>query len=153
MPGLPRLAHDLEAEALVGLLQAVQSWRLGEDRVATRLVWAAARGAHRLLRRERALGDRETSVGLGPEPPPRPPAHGDLLLAQAVRAGVLSGVDAELIAATRLQEIPLRQLAGRWGAGYEALRKRRWRAEAALARWLTAEGDVPSEPAGGGLVG
>ena len=67
----PRLAHDLEAEALVGLLQAVRGWRLGEDRVATRLVWAAARGAHRLLRRESALGDREASVGLRLEPPPR----------------------------------------------------------------------------------
>jgi hypothetical protein len=149
----PRLAHDLEAEALVGLLQAVQSWRLGEDRVATRLVWAAARGAHRLLRRETALAGREASVGLRLEPPPRPPAHGDLLLAEAVRAGVLSRADAELIAATRVEEIPLRQLAGRWEVGYEALRKRRWRAEAALARWLVAERDVPTGPAAGGLVG
>jgi hypothetical protein len=149
----PRLAHDLEAEALVGLLQAVQSWRLGEDRVATRLVWAAARGAHRLLRRETALAGREASVGLRLEPPPRPPAHGDLLLAQAVRAGVLSRGDAELIAATRVEEIPLRQLAGRGGAGYEALRKRRYRAEAALARWLASEWDVPTQAAAAGLVG
>jgi hypothetical protein len=149
----PRLAHDVEAEALVGLLQAVQTWRLGEDRVATRLVWAAARGAHRLLRRETALARREASVGLRLEPPPRPPAHGELLLAQAVRARVLSRADAELIAATRLQEIPLRQLAGRWDTGYEALRKRRYRAEAALARWLAAERDVPTDPVAGGLVG
>jgi hypothetical protein len=149
----PRLAHDLEAEALAALLQAVGSWRLGEDRVASRLVWAAARGAYRLLRRETVLQDREASVGLRLEPPPRPPAHGDLLLAQAVRAGVLSRVDAELIAATRVEEIPLRELAGRWGSGYEALRKRRQRAEATLARWLAAERDVPTEPAAGGLVG
>jgi hypothetical protein len=149
----PPLAHDLEAEALAGLLQAVRGWRLGEDRVATRLVWAAARGAHRLLRREAAVGDREASVGLRLEPPPRPAAHGDLLLAHAVRTGVLSRVDAELVAATRIEEVPLRQLAGRWGVGYEALRKRRQRAEAALARWLTAEGDVPTGPAAGGLVG
>ena len=149
----PRLAPDLEAEALVGLLQAVQTWRLGEDRVATRLVWAAARGAHRLLGRETALAGREASVGLRLEPPPRAPAHGELLLAQAVRAGVLSRADAELIAASRVEEIPLRQLAGRWEVGYEALRKRRWRAEAALARWLVAERDVPTDPATGGLVG
>jgi hypothetical protein len=149
----PRLAPDLEAEALVGLLQAVQAWRLGEDRVATRLVWAAARGAHRLLRRETTVGDREASVGLRLEPPPRPPAHGELLLAQAVRAGVLSRADAELIAATRVEEIPLRQLAGRGGAGYEALRKRRWRAEVRLAGWLVAERNVPTDPAAGGLVG
>jgi hypothetical protein len=149
----PRLAYDLEAEALAAFLQAVQAWRLGEDRVASRLVWAAARGAHRLLRRETALGDREACVGLGLEPPARPPAHGDLLLAQAVRAGVLSRVDAELIATTRVEEVPLRQLAARWGTGYEALRKRRYRAETALARWLTSEAGVPTEPAAGGLVG
>jgi hypothetical protein len=149
----PRLAYDLEAEALAALLQAVQAWRLGQDRVATRLVWAAARGAHRLLRRETTLRDREASVGLQLEPPPRSPAHGDLLLAQAVQAGVLSQVDAELIAATRVEEVPLRDLAGRWGVGYEALRKRRYRAEAALARWLASEADVPSGAVAGGLVG
>jgi hypothetical protein len=149
----PRLAYDLEAEALAAFLQAVQAWRLGQDRVATRLVWAAARGAHQLLRRETAVGDREASVGLQLEPPPRPPAHSDLLLAQAVRAGVLSRVDAELIAATRVEEVPLRQLAGRWGTGYEALRKRRYRAETVLARWLASEADVPTGPAEAGLVG
>jgi hypothetical protein len=149
----PRLAHDLEAEALAALLQAVGAWRLGEDRVASRLVWAAARGAHRLLRRETTLQDREASVGLRLEPPPRPPTHSDLLLAQAVTARVLSRVDAELIAATRVEEVPLRDLVGRWGTGYEALRKRRYRAETALARWLADERDVPTGPAAGGLVG
>jgi len=108
----PRLAHDLEAEALAGLLAAVRGWRLGEDRVATRLVWAATRSAHRLLRRETTLRDWEASVGLRLEPPPRQPAHSDLLLAQAIGAGVLSRVDAELIAVTRVEEVPLRQLAG-----------------------------------------
>jgi hypothetical protein len=61
----PRLAHDLEAEALVGLLQAVRAWQLGQDRVATRLVWAAARGAHRLLRRERRWGTGRPASGWG----------------------------------------------------------------------------------------
>jgi hypothetical protein len=59
----PRLAHDLEAEALVGLLQAVRGWRCGEDRVATRLVWAAARAAHRLAGRERAVGSGRSASG------------------------------------------------------------------------------------------
>jgi hypothetical protein len=68
----PRLAVDLEAEALAALVQAVRAWRLGQDRVATRLVWAAARGAHRLLRRETTLQDREASVSLQLEPPARP---------------------------------------------------------------------------------
>jgi hypothetical protein len=70
-----------------------------------------------------------------------------------VAGGVVSPVDAELIAATRIQEVRLRELAGRWGVGYEALGKRRQRAEAALAGWLVEQGDVPAGPAGGGLVG
>jgi hypothetical protein len=61
----PRLAHDLEAEALVGLLQAVQAWRLGETRVATRLVWAAARGAHRLLAARPRGGTGRPAWGCG----------------------------------------------------------------------------------------
>jgi hypothetical protein len=149
----PRLAGDLEAEALTGLIQAVRGWRLGEDRVASRLVWAAARAAHRLLRREAALRDWEASVGLGLEPPARQAAHGELLLGRAVVAGVLSQLDAELIAATRVEEVPLRTLASRWGTGYEALRKRRQRAEVRLAGWLVEQRDVPDPAGGGGLVG
>jgi hypothetical protein len=149
----PRLAGDLEAEALAGLLQAVRGWRLGEDRVASRLVWAAVRAAHRLLRSEAALRDWEATVGLGLEPPARQPAHGELLLGRAVAAGVLSRTDAELIAATRVEEVPLRTLAGRWGSGYEALRKRRRRAEIRLAGWLVEQRDVPTGPDAAGLVG
>jgi DNA-directed RNA polymerase specialized sigma24 family protein len=148
----PRLAHDLEAEALVGLLQAIKEWPCGRDRVATRLVWAAARAAHRLLRRELAVAEREASMGLELEAPD-PAVHGELVLGEAVAAGVVSRRDAELVAASRIEEIPVRELAGRWGVGYEALRKRRQRAEAALARWLADQGDVPEVAGGGGLAG
>jgi DNA-directed RNA polymerase specialized sigma24 family protein len=149
----PRLAHDLEAEALAGLLQAVKAWPCGKDRVATRLVWAAARAAHRLLRRELAVAEREAGVGLKLEAPARPAVHGELVLDEAVAAGVVSRHDAELIAASRIEEVPVRELAGRWGVGYEALRKRRQRAEAALAGWLADQGHVPAGPGEGGLVG
>jgi hypothetical protein len=144
---------DLEAEALAGLLQAVRVWPCGQDRVATRLVWAAARAAHKLLRRELAVAEREVTVGLVLEPPPWAAVHGELVLEQAVAAGVVSQLEAELVAATRIQEVPLRELAGRWGVGYEALRKRRQRAEAALVGWLRAQGVVPNRGREGGLEG
>jgi DNA-directed RNA polymerase specialized sigma24 family protein len=149
----PRLAHDLEAEALAGLLQAVKEWPCGRDRVATRLVWAAARAAHRMLRRELAVAEREVGVGLELEAPAGPAVHGELVLEEAVAAGVVSQRDAELIASSRIEEVPVRELAARWGVGYEALRKRRQRAEVALAGWLADQGDVPAGPGGGGLVG
>jgi len=149
----PRLAHDLEAEALAGLIQAVRGWPCGQDRVATRLVWSAARAAHRLLAREVQVGQHEVNVGLELEPPTQKTGHGELVLAEAVAAGVVSATDAELVAASRIQEVPLRELATGWGVGYEALRKRRQRAEARLAGWLTDQPDVPVGPGGGGLVG
>ena len=144
----PRLAHDLEAEALVGLLQAVKGWPCGQDRVATRLVWAAVRASHRLLRRELAVADQEAPIGLELEAPARPAVHGELVLKEAVAAGVVSRRDAELIAASRIEEVPVRALAERWGVGYEALRKRRQRAEAALADWLREQEGCTDEYSG-----
>jgi hypothetical protein len=120
----PRLAHDLEAEALAGLVQAIGAWPCGRDRVASRLVWAAARAAHRLLRRELTVAEREASVGLELEAPARPAVHGELVLHQAVAGGVVSPVDAELITA-----------------------------EAALAGWLVEQGDVPPARPGVGWWG
>jgi DNA-directed RNA polymerase specialized sigma24 family protein len=148
----PRLADDLEAEALAGLLEAIGGWRCGQDRVASRLVWGAARAAYRLVRREARVADREVSVGLELEPPAQAAVHGELVLEQAITAGVVSRADAELVAASRIEQVPLRELAGRWGVGYEALRKRRQRAEARLAGWLAGQPDVPDGAGGGGLV-
>jgi DNA-directed RNA polymerase specialized sigma24 family protein len=144
----PRLAHDLEAEALAGLLQAVKGWSCGKDRVATRLVWAAARASHKLLRRELAVAEREAAVGLELDAPARPAIRGELVLDEAVAAGVVSQRDAELIAATRLEDVPVRELGERWGVGYEALRKRRQRAEASLADWLREQDVSPDEYGG-----
>ena len=99
------------------------------------------------------VGEREVSVGLELEPPAQTTGHGEQVLAEAVAAGVLSPADAELIAASRIQEVPLRLLAGRWGASYEALRKRRQRAEAALVGWLRDQGVVSNRGREGGLEG
>jgi hypothetical protein len=96
----PRLAPDLEAEALAGLLEAVKGWPCGKDRVATRLVWAATRAAHRLLRRELTVADREASIGLELELPARPAVHGELVLDEAVATG--GGVAARRRADRRL---------------------------------------------------
>ena len=68
----PRLAHDLEAEALAGLLQAVQGWRWG--RTGSRPGWSGRPPGPRIgccAARPRWL-EREASVGLDLEPPARP---------------------------------------------------------------------------------
>lgn len=63
-------------------------------------------------------------------PPPR--AGAESLLAGPLRSGALRAEEAELILATRLDGVRLRELARASGVGYELLRKRRQRAEARL---------------------
>ena len=67
-----------------------------------------------------------------------------LVLAKAVRAGVLSAADAELIGATRIGDVDLADAANALGLGYKTCHQRRRRAESALAEWLTSD-DYPPQ--------
>jgi len=135
----PAKADDIEAEALAAFLAAVARCQPGRPRLASRLCWLARTGATRLLRAE--LGEQARP---GSEPvsaaPPRPWGHPDLVLAKAVRAGVICASDAELISATRIGDTDLAEVAERLGLGYWACHKRRLRAESQLVEWVTGDG-------------
>jgi hypothetical protein len=133
----PRKRADLEAEMLAGLLEGIRAVRPDEDRVAGRLLRYGLFAGRRLVERLCIQGRRERPVWTSAEPP-RPASHPDLVLFDAVAEGVLTVAEAELIGETRLGGVPLSELAARWGVGYEALKKRRQRAEARLVRWLRA---------------
>ncbi len=136
----PASATDIEAEVLTGLLVAVRDASPDRPRVAARLTWAARRAAEHLVRRERAERARPASTPTSAEPP-RPNGHPDLVLARAIRQGVLRAEDGELIGGTRLGEYDLHAAAETAGVSYRAIRERRRRAEAALVAWLTADPD------------
>jgi hypothetical protein len=140
----PAKADDIEAEALAAFLTAVASCQPGRPRLASRLCWLARIGATRLLRAE--LGEQARP---GSEPvsaaPPRPWGHPDLVLAKAVRAGVICASDAELISATRIGDTDLAEVAERLGLGYWACHKRRLRAESQLIEWVTGDDYQPFE--------
>lgn len=61
-------------------------------------------------------------------------------LRRAVAAGVLSAAEAELILETEVDAVPLAEVAGRLGVTYNAVKKRRRRAERRLLAFLTREG-------------
>ena len=63
------------------------------------------------------------------------------MLAAAVRHGVITAADADLIGASRLEGIPLSRLAAETGARHDSLCRRRARAEKRLIRALLA-GDI-----------
>jgi hypothetical protein len=138
----PSRIWDLQAEVLAGLLEAIAAFPSPAhhvDRVAARLVWAAIHAAERLLERERVWHARTTGTSRSSAPPPRPPGHPDFVLARAVRARVISAVDAELVGETRIGRVRLCDLARTRGAPYKTLAKRRDRAEGALVSWLARD--------------
>ncbi|RLK61942.1 hypothetical protein CLV68_2487 [Actinokineospora cianjurensis] len=126
---------EIHAEVLRGFLSALAGVDLTQPRIMVRLRWAAYRAGHRALRE--AL-DRPTPVpsGRGSRPPTPPWGHPDLVLARAVEAGVLIRLEAEVIGATRLDEIPIADWARERGVGEWAAYKFRSRAEHRLAEYL-----------------
>jgi hypothetical protein len=92
-----------------------------------------ARAADRTPSRQRA---RVRSAKAAPGPPPR------RLVRAAVTAGVIRRRDAALILRTRLRDAELRRLARSSGVSYEALLKRRQRAEEALRTWPPLRANV-----------
>ena len=60
------------------------------------------------------------------------------MLAAAVRSGIITAADADLIGASRLEGIPLSRLAAETGSRHDSLCRRRAKAEKRLTRALLA---------------
>jgi hypothetical protein len=131
----PGDAFDIHAEVLSGFLAALSTIELGRPRILVRLRWAAYRSGYAAL--TEAL-NAPTPLGSGfHSSPPRPPwGHPDLVLAHAVRQGVLTRTEADLIGATRLDRTPITD----WASGHRttpaAAYKARRRAERRLVNFL-----------------
>jgi hypothetical protein len=146
MPGLRRAAGslaaayrgdhtDLQAEVLTGFLAAVRALDPGDLEsvpLASRLCWAAWRAGRALAyadaeysARRRELDDQGRAPGL-------PWGHPDLVLAAAVRHGILTRDQAALIGRNRLEGVPLSQIAAETGISHSALCNRRKKAEKAI---------------------
>jgi hypothetical protein len=130
--------HDLDAEMLAGLVQAIREIDVSGQRIASRLCFAAFNAGRRLRRREAAHTGRRAELTESGRPP-RPWGHPDFVLARAVAAGVLTRTEAGLIGRTRLEDTPLAPVAAEYGLSYTAARSRRRRAEFRLARAIHDE--------------
>jgi hypothetical protein len=141
LPGLrraaARLAHapsrvDVEADLLVGFLAALPGVDTDRPGVCARLVNAAQTRARAAVRAQEAAVAGEGRGGWGSALPPPPFGHPDLVLAKAVRCGVITAEEAELIGTTRLEETSLAAYADQAGMTRWAAHSRRRRAEARL---------------------
>ena len=147
MPGLKRVARRLRrtggvdaqevgSEVVLGLLEALAHLDPGRDRIAASVCWEVYRRAYRAtVQRDGCplpLSDHVAApelIGLHPEE----------VLARAIRAGVLTPDDAELVASTRLELRSVSEVARTLGLPRPRLAKRRLRAEARVAELLRRE--------------
>ena len=147
MPGLKRVARRLRrtggvdaqevgSEVVIGLLEALAHLDPCRDRIAASVCWEVYRRAYRATVPSDGcplpLSDHVAApalIGLHPEE----------VLTRAVRAGVLTVDDAELVASTRLELRSVSEVARTLGLPRPRLAKRRLRAEARVAELLRRE--------------
>jgi hypothetical protein len=134
-------AADLRAEVLAGFLAAVRDLdleTLEQVPLPSRLCWAARRAGEKLARADAAWAARRRDLDGHDRAPAVTGGHPDLVLAAAVRAGVLTVWQADLIGRSRLEGVPLSAIAAEAGTSHSALCNRRKRAETALATAIAA---------------
>jgi hypothetical protein len=164
MPGLKRVARRLRQapyvdpaevgpEVVAALMEAIADIDPNGERLAARVCWEVYR------RSARALGVRRPDAReIGWRPPMTlpgsavPSTNPEEAIARAVRAGVITPDDAELIALTRLEGTRVTDLAASLALPPDRLQKRRVRAEARLAALLRLEraGEISCSPPWGG---
>ena len=129
---------DLWQQTLVCALRALANPRLGERRqVLAGLVKDTYKLLCGWLRRELNESQGDASIADLTVEPDLEGAEADFLLAIWCRRAGVTSRDQHLIRATRIQGIPLSQLAAHGSAAYNRLKLRRYRAERRLEGWLT----------------
>jgi hypothetical protein len=146
-PGLTRLAErvifderdrdELWALILGHAWRQIRSYPLERrpSKIAANLILETRRTALAEFTRDRRRRDLPP-LALGERVAAPASADVDSLLARAVAAGAISADEAELILRTRIDEVPLRQLASEESVAYHALNVRRLRAEKRLLLFL-----------------
>jgi hypothetical protein len=141
---------DVQAEVLTGFLSAIVTTRLDLPRIAVRLRWAAYRAGLALL--TQALESPHPDPDLFHSRAGTQTRSGgpDDVLAGAVAAGVLTAAEAGVIAATRLDDVPISAWAARHATAARTAYRLRDRAERRLVDYLTGPtrtGRRPRPPA------
>ncbi|MGW6063160.1 pilin [Streptomyces sp. NPDC055189] len=138
----PAEPFDLQAEVLTGFLGALATIDLERPRPHVRPRWAAYRRMLAVL--YEALDAPVPVARVFVPAPPKPPwGHPDFVLLGAVRVGVLTRTEADLIGRTRLEEQSVPDWAQTHDRPVMAAYQARRRAELRLRAYLTAEQQAP----------
>jgi DNA-directed RNA polymerase specialized sigma24 family protein len=148
LPGLKRLAERLIRDPgtrdevwstlLAAAWERIYSYPLVRrpQRIAANLLLDTRLAIRQERERARRGAARELALADVPPPPRSLPFPPEQPLRRAVDAGAITAEEAELIAQTRIDGTPLVELAAEIRVAYDALRKRRERAERRLLLFL-----------------
>jgi hypothetical protein len=142
----PADIHELQAEVLVEFLTALGQLDMDDPRVVDVAGWLAWRAffASRAFRRAEAAAAAAGSVPLAHGTMPLFPAgHPDVVLARAVRAGVIDRDEADWIGRTCLEQEDPKAVAREYGIALSTFYRRRLEAGRKLAAAIES-GDLPS---------
>ncbi|GAA3745406.1 hypothetical protein HDA32_005117 [Spinactinospora alkalitolerans] len=138
--GLGDEVADLEAEMLTALVAQMRAMALEPAAVCGRLLYAARKAGMRyryaLDRSRRRERHREPTATEAVAASARGPVT---VLAEAIKGGVVSALEAELIARTYLEGRPLNRVAQELGLSYITARRHRRDAQARLVRAVAGE--------------
>jgi hypothetical protein len=137
---------DVHAEILSGFLTGLAEVDLARPRVMLRLRWVAYRAGYTALR-EALAAPVPTASRFRSVQPLFPWGHPDLVLADAVREGVITRAEAQVIGATRLDETTVAEVAAEHAMTEWAVYKMRRRAEHRLVAHLLDRNDDAAAPA------
>ncbi|HYN96671.1 MAG TPA: hypothetical protein VES42_22755 [Pilimelia sp.] len=145
MPGLRFKAYllgklftgDVQAAIVEHFLRALATVDVDRPGVVSNLLNAAFSAARKELRDQEPAASGEANFAPGSALPPAPYGHPDLVLIRAVRAGVITTDEADLIGGTYLEDTTLADYAQRTAQPRWGLYKRR---AAAVARLTAAIG-------------
>jgi hypothetical protein len=128
----------VQAEVLAGFLVALRQVEPAGPRVVQRLCSTAVVTARARLRVSEPARADVKAAAPGSVPPPAACGHPDFVLARAVAAGVITTAEADLIGATRLEDVAVADYAARHAKSYWAVHKARARAEERLVAAIRA---------------
>jgi predicted DNA-binding protein (UPF0251 family) len=132
IPGLrnaaARLARtvsgDVQAALVTEFVAALATVELDEPRVVSRLLDAATSVARAALRAAEPATSGEAHFAPASTLPPPPYGHPDLVLAHAVKLGVVSAEEADLIGTVYLEDVPVAEYADAAGVSRWTVYKR-----------------------------
>lgn len=147
LPGLRNAAYrlwllsagDVEATLVAHFYQALFAVDLDQPQVLNRLLNAAFSKARAELDKRAPGTSGEVAFVPDSRPPATPFNHPDFVLARAVRLGVLTADEAELIGATYLEKVSVAEYAERTGRTYWQVYRQRGPAVARLVAALEAD--------------